>query len=486
MPWTANIAGERVAERDAGARRRLAREAVDVAEAAHRLRDGRVARALGVRARSGRSRRCGPGRCPGSRPRAARSRGSTARACRGGSSRRRRRRRGRARAGAPGPVGCAEVERDALLVPRLHGPPQRPALVARLAPVAQRVGLSGRLDLDHLGAHVAQQPPGERPREQRAELDHAHARERARTGVAACRTGSPGRPAAVDGENVPRDERRLVRGEEDDGADDVRRRADAPDGQASQHVGAKRVVLEHGARQRGVDERRRDRVDGDARPAPTRRRAPGRGRSPRACSRSTRRGRGSRPRPSATRSRRSVPAPARAGAAANARQVRYVPRRFVSTTRSKSSIGCSSVGPGRLSPAAVTQMARPSLAAAVSTSRSTSWESARRRRTSPRARRARRTSAATAASSSSERENSVSVAPASARASAAARPIPRPAPVTIACRPSSRCVGSIGSGAAVTPRAPTGAAPARRTPDPCDRSARPPALATARGTRVRS
>ena len=52
--------------------------------------------------------------------------------------------------------------------------------------------------------------------------------------------------------------------------------------------------------------------------------------------------------------------------------MRYVPRRFVSTTRSKSSIGCSSVGPGRFSPAAVTQIERPSSAAAVSTSRSTS------------------------------------------------------------------------------------------------------------------
>ena len=40
--------GERVAERDPGARRRLAREAVDVAEPAHRLRDGREARTLGV------------------------------------------------------------------------------------------------------------------------------------------------------------------------------------------------------------------------------------------------------------------------------------------------------------------------------------------------------------------------------------------------------------------------------------------------------
>ena len=53
------------------------------------------------------------------------------------------------------------------------------ALVAGLAPLAQRVGLAGRLDLDHLGAHVAEQPAGERAGEQRPELDHPHARERA-------------------------------------------------------------------------------------------------------------------------------------------------------------------------------------------------------------------------------------------------------------------------------------------------------------------
>ena len=53
------------------------------------------------------------------------------------------------------------------------------ALVASLAPLAQRVGLPRRLDLDHLGAHVAEQPAGERAREQRAELDHPHARQRA-------------------------------------------------------------------------------------------------------------------------------------------------------------------------------------------------------------------------------------------------------------------------------------------------------------------
>ena len=180
------------------------------------------------------------------------------------------------------------------------------------------------------------------------------------------------------------------------------------------------------------------------------------------------------------------PCPRVRATAAKARQVRYVPRRFVSMTRSKSSMGCSSVAPGRFSPAAVTQMARPSLAAAASTSRSTS----RGDRTSPTQVSARPprslTSSATAASSASVREKSVSVAPASARASAAARPIPRPAPVTIACRPSSRWVGRVAAGPAVTPRSPSGAAPARRRRGLCDRSTRRPAPAKGRESRVRS
>jgi hypothetical protein len=62
----------------------------------------------------------------------------------------------------------AQVERHALLVARLHRPPERPALVARVAPVAERVGLARWLDFDDLGAHVTQQPPGERAGEEHA------------------------------------------------------------------------------------------------------------------------------------------------------------------------------------------------------------------------------------------------------------------------------------------------------------------------------
>src|SRR5207248_11200725 len=56
---------------------------------------------------------------------------------------------------------------------------ERAALVARLTPVAERIGLAGRLDLDDLRAHVTEQPGGERPSEEHPELDHPHARKRA-------------------------------------------------------------------------------------------------------------------------------------------------------------------------------------------------------------------------------------------------------------------------------------------------------------------
>ena len=57
----------------------------------------------------------------------------------------------------------AQIERDALLVPRLDRPHQGSPLVARLAPLAQRIRLPRRLHLDHLRAHVAQETAGERP-----------------------------------------------------------------------------------------------------------------------------------------------------------------------------------------------------------------------------------------------------------------------------------------------------------------------------------
>ena len=80
----------------------------------------------------------------------------------------------------------AQVQRDALLVPRLHRPPERATLVAGLAPLAEGVGLVGGLDLDHVGAHVSEQPAGKRAGEQRAQLDQPQARQ----GPRAARAGS--------------------------------------------------------------------------------------------------------------------------------------------------------------------------------------------------------------------------------------------------------------------------------------------------------
>src|SRR5262249_30832692 len=72
----------------------------------------------------------------------------------------------------------AQVERDALLVAGLDGPPERAAFVAGLAPLADRVGAGRVLDLDDLRAQVAEQAAGEWSGEQRAELDQPHAGER--------------------------------------------------------------------------------------------------------------------------------------------------------------------------------------------------------------------------------------------------------------------------------------------------------------------
>ncbi len=79
----------------------------------------------------------------------------------------------------PLPVRLAEIERDRLLVAGDDRPPQR--RLARLlpAPAPHRVALPRRLDLDDLGAHVAEQLPAERPGQQSAEFEHAQIAERA-------------------------------------------------------------------------------------------------------------------------------------------------------------------------------------------------------------------------------------------------------------------------------------------------------------------
>ena len=73
----------------------------------------------------------------------------------------------------------AQVQRDGFLVARVHRPEEVMAVEFGLAPGAQRVGRARRLDLDDLGAHVAEQPARERTRDQRADLDHPDAVQRA-------------------------------------------------------------------------------------------------------------------------------------------------------------------------------------------------------------------------------------------------------------------------------------------------------------------
>jgi len=92
-------------------------------------------------------------------------------------------------------LGLAQVERDRLLVPADHRPPQR--LAARLlpSPDAHRVALARRFDLDDLCAHVAQQLAAEWARQQRAQFQDPHVGERTacetRFGHAVCIQSAP-------------------------------------------------------------------------------------------------------------------------------------------------------------------------------------------------------------------------------------------------------------------------------------------------------
>ena len=78
--------------------------------------------------------------------------------------------------GDPLALGLAQVERDAALVAGEDRPPQAVVVVAQAAPVAHRVADARRLDLDHVGAEVAEQRAGERAGEQLPELDRPQAR----------------------------------------------------------------------------------------------------------------------------------------------------------------------------------------------------------------------------------------------------------------------------------------------------------------------
>src|SRR5205085_315086 len=145
-PLSREHPGKRIAERDVDPRRRLVRKAVDVAHPAHRFGDGGETGALGVRAGlpvAGDARDHEP---RVDLPEALRPEVPLLE-----------------RAGTEvldEDVAVldqleqqllaaldTQIERAALLVPRLDRPPERAPFVARLAPLAHRIGLARRLDL---------------------------------------------------------------------------------------------------------------------------------------------------------------------------------------------------------------------------------------------------------------------------------------------------------------------------------------------------
>ena len=69
-------------------------------------------------------------------------------------------------------AGRAQIERDALLVAGVHRPEEMMSVDLGLPPGADRIRRAGWLDLDDLGAHVAEQSGGERPGDQRADFEH--------------------------------------------------------------------------------------------------------------------------------------------------------------------------------------------------------------------------------------------------------------------------------------------------------------------------
>ena len=72
------------------------------------------------------------------------------------------------------PFGLAQVQRHRALVARLHLPPDGGAFLDQ-APVAQRVASLRRLNLDHIGAKLAQRLAAKRPGDQLAHFNDAHA-----------------------------------------------------------------------------------------------------------------------------------------------------------------------------------------------------------------------------------------------------------------------------------------------------------------------
>jgi hypothetical protein len=72
------------------------------------------------------------------------------------------------------PLLLPQVQCDRALVARLHLPPDRRAVLDQ-PPVAQRIARARRLDLDHVGAEVAERLAGKGAGDQLAHLDDPQA-----------------------------------------------------------------------------------------------------------------------------------------------------------------------------------------------------------------------------------------------------------------------------------------------------------------------
>ena len=93
-------------------------------------------------------------------------------------------------------VGRAQVERDALAAAALDRPEQRvrPSSLSTNGPISRmKSPRAGLLDLDDLGALLAEQPGAERRRDARAEIEHPQPGERPAS--IASRSRSRGRPS---------------------------------------------------------------------------------------------------------------------------------------------------------------------------------------------------------------------------------------------------------------------------------------------------
>ena len=77
------------------------------------------------------------------------------------------------------PSGCRRSSVMAFLLRPMTGHHTEGCAARLRAPMAHGIALAGRLDLDDLGAHVAEQLPAEGTCDERAELEHSKVGERA-------------------------------------------------------------------------------------------------------------------------------------------------------------------------------------------------------------------------------------------------------------------------------------------------------------------